>query len=40
MTATDDRWTTGAAYEFYMGRWSRALARAFLSWLHPKPSAH
>jgi SAM-dependent methyltransferase len=23
-----------------MGRWSRPLARAFLEWLHPKPSAH
>ena len=28
------------AYEAYMGRWSRPLARVFVEWLHPKPSAH
>lgn len=34
-----DRWLTGDAYEAYMGRWSRPLARAFVEWLHPEPSA-
>lgn len=29
----------GAAYEAYMGRWSRPLARAFVEWLHAAPSA-
>lgn len=38
--ASDDRWTAGAAYEAYMGRWSRPLARAFVDWLHPKSGAH
>ena len=35
-----DRWVTGDAYEAYMGRWSRPLARAFVEWLRPKSSAH
>jgi len=30
----------GDAYELYMGRWSRSLARVFVNWLHPEPSAH
>lgn len=30
---TDDRWTEGDAYDLYMGRWSRALADEFLSWV-------
>ena len=38
--APDDRWATGDAYDAYMGRWSRPLARAFVAWLHPKPSAN
>ena len=38
--APGDRWVTGDAYEAFMGRWSRRLARAFLAWLHPKPSAN
>lgn len=38
--APDDKWVTGDAYEAYMGRWSRPLARVFVEWLHPKPSAH
>jgi SAM-dependent methyltransferase len=38
--APGDRWVTGDAYEAYMGRWSRPLARAFVEWLHPKPAAH
>jgi SAM-dependent methyltransferase len=37
---TGDRWAAASAYEAYMGRWSRALAKAFLQWLEPAPSAH
>jgi SAM-dependent methyltransferase len=33
-----DGWMAGTAYEGYMGRWSRPLARAFVDWLHPEPS--
>jgi SAM-dependent methyltransferase len=36
----DDRWSAGDAYEAYMGRWSRALARAALAWLRPQSSGH
>ena len=39
-SAAGDTWETGAAYEAYMGRWSRPLARVFVEWLHPTPSAH
>ena len=28
-----DRWTSGADYEQWMGRWSRLLANEFLTWL-------
>jgi SAM-dependent methyltransferase len=28
-----DKWTSGTAYEQWMGRWSRLLAHEFLSWL-------
>ena len=38
--APSDGWATGDAYEAYMGRWSRPLARAFVQWLHPKPAAN
>jgi len=38
--APGDAWSAGEAYEAYMGRWSRALAREFLAWLKPKASAH
>ena len=38
--ASGDRWVTGDAYEAYMGRWSRPLARVFIEWLHPRPSAN
>jgi trans-aconitate methyltransferase len=37
--AMTDGWVIGDAYEAYMGRWSRPLARAFIEWLDPKPSA-
>jgi SAM-dependent methyltransferase len=36
----NDRWLTGDAYEAYMGRWSRRVARLFLAWLSPMPSAN
>jgi len=29
----DDIWASGAAYESYMGRWSRPVALEFLTWL-------
>jgi SAM-dependent methyltransferase len=32
-------WGSGAAYEPYVGRWSRLVAREFLSWLAISPSA-
>jgi len=35
-----DRWAAGDAYEAYMGRWSRALARVFLGWFRPPPAGH
>lgn len=28
-----DRWSSGPAYESFIGRWSRLVARAFLRWL-------
>lgn len=30
-----DRWASGDLYEPYAGRWSRLVAREFLSWLNP-----
>ena len=35
-----DGWLAGDAYDAYMGRWSRRLARAFVEWLGPTPSAN
>ena len=35
-----DRWTAALAYERYMGRWSRLLARDFVLWLNPPSSLH
>ena len=35
-----DKWLAGDAYEAYMGRWSRPLARVFVEWLQPEPSGH
>jgi SAM-dependent methyltransferase len=34
-----DAWAHGVAYEAYMGRWSRAVARAFVDWLGERPDA-
>jgi len=35
-----DRWAVGAAYELFMGRWSRSVARGFVEWLEVAPRAH
>jgi hypothetical protein len=32
-----DVWASGDAYEPYVGRWSRAVARQFLAWLGMPP---
>ena len=40
MAEAADKWAAGPAYYMYMGRWSRPLARAFLSWLNPEPAGH
>jgi SAM-dependent methyltransferase len=32
-------WASGAAYEPYVGRWSRLVAKEFLTWLKVKPEA-
>ena len=40
MTTSSDRWIAGDAYEAYMGRWSRQVARAFVEWLQPMSQAH
>jgi SAM-dependent methyltransferase len=34
-----DQWGDGAAYERYMGRWSRAVAREFTRWLAVPPGS-
>lgn len=33
----EDRWEIGDAYDRYIGRWSRRVAREFLAWLDPPP---
>jgi SAM-dependent methyltransferase len=35
--ARHDRWGSGAAYEPFVGRWSRLVAKEFLSWLAVSP---
>ena len=38
MTNADQRsWASGAAYEPYVGRWSRPVARTFVEWLDVEP---
>ena len=37
--ATEEAWASGDAYELYVGRWSRPVAREFLRWLGPARSA-
>lgn len=36
-TGGPDRWSSGSAYESYVGRWSRLVAPAFLDWLEIPP---
>ncbi|MGV1009076.1 MAG: class I SAM-dependent methyltransferase [Dermatophilaceae bacterium] len=36
---TGERWTAGPAYEAFMGRWSRLVARVFVPWLDASPGA-
>lgn len=38
-TITADVWASGNAYEPYVGRWSRLVAREFLEWLGVPPGA-
>lgn len=38
--APGDGWLLGDAYEAYMGRWSRTVAREFVAWLGMQPQAH
>lgn len=33
----EDSWKSTDPYEYYMGRWSRLVARSFLRWLSPLP---
>jgi SAM-dependent methyltransferase len=40
MDGSNDTWAAGAAYEDFMGRWSRLLAPRFVSWLAVRPQAH
>jgi SAM-dependent methyltransferase len=39
MTFLNDVWAVGKAYEPYVGRWSRLVAREFLEWLSPPTGA-
>ncbi len=39
MPTEHDRWTSGSAYEGYVGRWSRQVAREFIRWLDLQPAA-
>ena len=32
-----DTWSSGAAYDGYIGRWSRPVAERFVPWLEPRP---
>lgn len=36
---TGDGWALGEAYDAYMGRWSRLVAREFIDWLSLAPAA-
>src|SRR4051812_36576821 len=37
MATNEIRFDDGAAYERYMGKWSRLVGESFLDWLAPKP---
>lgn len=39
-THPPDTWASGDAYEPYVGRWSRVVAREFLRWLAIAPGSH
>ena len=39
MSAEQSVWSEGAAYEPYVGRWSRLVAREFVAWLSRPPAA-
>jgi len=40
MSDISDEWTAAAAYEQFMGRWSRRIAREFVSWLRIPAGTH
>jgi SAM-dependent methyltransferase len=40
MAEVIDRWSAGSTYEYFMGRWSRELAREFVGWLGVTEGAH
>jgi SAM-dependent methyltransferase len=40
MSEVRDRWAAAAAYEDFMGRWSRTLATGFVSWLRVPDGVH
>src|SRR6185503_18700591 len=40
MAPIRDAWSAGSAYEDFMGRWSRPLARRFVSWLNLPRGVH
>ena len=40
MQGNGDSWAAGDAYEAYMGRWSRLVAREFLAWLQVGHAQH
>ena len=39
-TPHKETWTSGSAYEPYVGRWSRLVAREFLNWLDVPAKSH
>jgi SAM-dependent methyltransferase len=38
MDGPSDSWIAGDAYEHFMGRWSRRIAKEFIGWLNPPAS--
>ena len=39
-TPSNEAWASGAAYEPFIGRWSRLVAGEFLSWLDLPANSH
>jgi SAM-dependent methyltransferase len=37
VTESHEHWVKGDAYEPYIGRWSRPVAKGFVEWLDPRP---